>query len=661
MVEGALNAAAELVLEATAYGNLLERDGNRSPNVAPQGLYVCRGDDQWLAISVVTDEQWRGLVRALGSPAWAADPALEDYAARRARHDELDDHLAQWCAERDPGEAAELLVAHGVPAGVGRDPRSMFDHPQLQRARLLRGDRPPGSGPSTHADAAVPVRVDRRLAAHPRRSWASTTTRSSSAISASTKPSTPRSRPRGSSATGRRVCENMGWKVVVNENRCEANAVCVGLAPEVFELPDDAATARRPGRRARRRAPRPGRVRGEQLPPRRDHHRRRPLTIEPASTTVPIRRSADAGCVWRGRAISIGLRPTIEASALGGMVTTTELHWPEEIPITPDDDQWHDHSQHWWETETTWWSFNVPERKMGGWLYTQVLAVQGTCNGGAWVWDDSDAGALYEVRHQGLPFPDRGDLRHATFPNGNTVEVLEPLMKYRTTYSDPGRFEADLVHEGIMPPHSHPVGAWPFWATRHFDQPMHVTGTLVLSGEEIAVDCFSVRDRSWGPRPAGPDAAGEEAAARVRCPAVRTGRCAPTSRTRWATCSARRTNATAFLAFTDPVVEGERRSHRRPRRRLPAPGRRVRAARRRRPARLSSRRPPSSSARIRLEATDALGRELSATGEMVSHHGEQGPSGTGLFHWEWTGGCRGWGEDQTFAPPGWLEALDTAT
>jgi crotonobetainyl-CoA:carnitine CoA-transferase CaiB-like acyl-CoA transferase len=131
MVEGALNAAAELVIEATAYGNLLERDGNRSPNVAPQGLYPCRGDDQWLAISVVTDEHWRALVRAIGSPAWATDPELEEYAARRARHDELDDHLAQWCAEHDPEEAAELLVAHGVPAGVGRDPRSMFDHPQL--------------------------------------------------------------------------------------------------------------------------------------------------------------------------------------------------------------------------------------------------------------------------------------------------------------------------------------------------------------------------------------------------------------------------------------------------------------------------------------------------------------------------------------------------
>ena len=29
-------------------------------------------------------------------------------------------------------------------------------------------------------------------------------------------------------------------------------------------------------------------------------------------------------------------------------------------------------------------------------------------------------------------------------------------------------------------------------------------GTIVLDGETIAVDCLSVRDRSWGPRPRGP-------------------------------------------------------------------------------------------------------------------------------------------------------------
>jgi crotonobetainyl-CoA:carnitine CoA-transferase CaiB-like acyl-CoA transferase len=131
MVEGALNAASELVIEATAYGNLLERDGNRSPNVAPQGLYPARGDDNWIAISVETDEQWARLVRAFGDPAWATDPALATYAARRARHDELDDHLEQWCATQDAAEAVDLLIAHGVPAAIGWDPRRMYDHPQL--------------------------------------------------------------------------------------------------------------------------------------------------------------------------------------------------------------------------------------------------------------------------------------------------------------------------------------------------------------------------------------------------------------------------------------------------------------------------------------------------------------------------------------------------
>ena len=132
MVEGALNAAAELVLEATAYGNLIERDGNRSPHVAPQGLYEGREEETWLAISIATDAQWRALVDALGSPDWAVDQELATYTGRRARHDELDARLAEWSAQQDVAEAAELLIANGVPAASGRDPRSMYDHPQLQ-------------------------------------------------------------------------------------------------------------------------------------------------------------------------------------------------------------------------------------------------------------------------------------------------------------------------------------------------------------------------------------------------------------------------------------------------------------------------------------------------------------------------------------------------
>jgi crotonobetainyl-CoA:carnitine CoA-transferase CaiB-like acyl-CoA transferase len=132
MVEGALNAAAEIVLEYTAYGNLLERNGNRSSNAAPQGLYACAGFDRWLAISVETDDQWHGLRRAMGDPSWACDPALDTQQGRRQQHDRIDERIGEWSARRDARQTAELLVAHGVPAARGRDPRTSHDNPQLQ-------------------------------------------------------------------------------------------------------------------------------------------------------------------------------------------------------------------------------------------------------------------------------------------------------------------------------------------------------------------------------------------------------------------------------------------------------------------------------------------------------------------------------------------------
>ncbi|HET6950612.1 MAG TPA: hypothetical protein VFI47_09565 [Acidimicrobiales bacterium] len=41
--------------------------------------------------------------------------------------------------------------------------------------------------------------------------------------------------------------------------------------------------------------------------------------------------------------------------------------------LTPDDDRFHPASDHWWKTETAWFSFSIPERRIGGWFYNQVL------------------------------------------------------------------------------------------------------------------------------------------------------------------------------------------------------------------------------------------------------------------------------------------------
>src|SRR5580704_9190456 len=52
MVDVGLSVAAELVIERTGAGVLLERQGNRGPHAAPQGVYRCAGPDRWLAIAV---------------------------------------------------------------------------------------------------------------------------------------------------------------------------------------------------------------------------------------------------------------------------------------------------------------------------------------------------------------------------------------------------------------------------------------------------------------------------------------------------------------------------------------------------------------------------------------------------------------------------------
>lgn len=131
MVESALNAAAEQVVEFTAYGNLISRLGNRSRDAAPQGLYQCAGTERWLAISVATDEHWRLLKSALGDPDWANDPALDAHQGRVRAHDLIDKHLEQWAGDQDSSAAAQMLVEYGVPAADLADARIGSMHPQL--------------------------------------------------------------------------------------------------------------------------------------------------------------------------------------------------------------------------------------------------------------------------------------------------------------------------------------------------------------------------------------------------------------------------------------------------------------------------------------------------------------------------------------------------
>ncbi|MBM4264300.1 MAG: CoA transferase [Deltaproteobacteria bacterium] len=101
-----------LLLASALNGTVPPRLGNRSLEVAPQGVYRCAGKDQWCAISVQNDEQWQALLRVIGDAAWGSDARFASVQGRREHHDEIDQHIEAWTKKR-PHKAAEALLKSG--------------------------------------------------------------------------------------------------------------------------------------------------------------------------------------------------------------------------------------------------------------------------------------------------------------------------------------------------------------------------------------------------------------------------------------------------------------------------------------------------------------------------------------------------------------------
>jgi len=121
MVEAALNVAAELIVEYSRNGIELRRNGNRGSGARPQGLYRCRGDDEWVAIAALDDAARASLARLVGP--------------RDAGPEEADTLVADWAGRRSAAEAVDALRAAGVAAARVTPAAELLADPQL----LARG------------------------------------------------------------------------------------------------------------------------------------------------------------------------------------------------------------------------------------------------------------------------------------------------------------------------------------------------------------------------------------------------------------------------------------------------------------------------------------------------------------------------------------------
>ena len=126
------------------------RVGNGHREHAPHDVYPAAGDDDWVAVAITDEAEWKALCSVIERDGWVQ--RYPTAAARRVARAEIDEAITAWTSQRGSRTAFETLQAAGVPAiavmtneTLAADPhlaaRGVFveiEHPEIGRTRVMR-------------------------------------------------------------------------------------------------------------------------------------------------------------------------------------------------------------------------------------------------------------------------------------------------------------------------------------------------------------------------------------------------------------------------------------------------------------------------------------------------------------------------------------------
>ncbi len=147
MTEALTTLIPEAVAEYSLSGREPERVGNREQGKTPHNVYRCKGDQRWLAISVVGERQWRALCEAADHSEWASDPRFSTAATRWENQDDLDELIGAWTKDLDRDESAAALQRVGVPSAPALSALELLSDPHLVDRGFITSVEHPEAGP----------------------------------------------------------------------------------------------------------------------------------------------------------------------------------------------------------------------------------------------------------------------------------------------------------------------------------------------------------------------------------------------------------------------------------------------------------------------------------------------------------------------------------
>lgn len=150
LAEAFLPALGEWILDYTINGRVAPPQGNLHRSHAPHSVYPTQGEDQWIAIDVATDEEFRALCDVLGTADLTSDERFQTAAARKANEAALDAALAEATRPWDKDELFHRLQAAGVTAGSVHNEAELMRSPHLLERGFFEDLTIEGTGTHTY-------------------------------------------------------------------------------------------------------------------------------------------------------------------------------------------------------------------------------------------------------------------------------------------------------------------------------------------------------------------------------------------------------------------------------------------------------------------------------------------------------------------------------
>jgi crotonobetainyl-CoA:carnitine CoA-transferase CaiB-like acyl-CoA transferase len=133
--EAVTSLLGEAIMEYYMNSRILPLQGNCHPTLCPHGMYPCKGKDQWIAIAIDTEEEWKQFCEVICMPHLVNEERFANKHNRLGNREELDRLIAGWTIQYTSYQIMDMLQKAGVAATPALNIEGQYADPHYQHRK----------------------------------------------------------------------------------------------------------------------------------------------------------------------------------------------------------------------------------------------------------------------------------------------------------------------------------------------------------------------------------------------------------------------------------------------------------------------------------------------------------------------------------------------